>query len=278
MYNLFEELRKSADKLGSCDPLWLKQEVEPKIDSVEFAKEGPIVLLLHGLFGALSNWDGIIPHITKFCRPIALHFPILTAHKTEVKIKALALLTEFYIRKNNLKNVILCGNSLGGHVALRLALTSPDLVDSMILSGSSGLYEHTTESMPLRPDEVFVRDQMNKVFINKQFITNESVAEMVSILRPRRNVLSLINVAKSAKKDNLKKLLPQIKIPTLLLWGEDDLVTTMTVAKLFNKYLPNSRLSSVKDCGHAPMIEHPEWFSNEMHEFLKDNSKLFKTT
>jgi len=82
----------------------------------------------------------------------------------------------------------------------------------------------------------------------------------VRILETKTNVLNLIHAARSAKKDNLKDLLGQIQVPTLLLWGEDDFVTTMEVAEMFHKLIPNSELVSIKNCGHAPMIEHPEWF------------------
>ena len=274
--NIFDDLRKTASKLGSCDPLWLKNDEEPQYQLNEGGTSGPEIVLLHGLLGALSNWDSLFPLLENFSRPIGLHFPLLTAHRSEVKVKALTVFTEHLIRKRGIAPVTLCGNSLGGHVALRLALASPQLVDCLILSGASGLYEHSVDALPVRPTTQYVREHMARVFVNKKFITDEAVAEIHGILNKRMNVLNIIHAARSAKKDNLLKELKNIKVPTLLLWGEDDEVTTMQVAETFHKNIPNSKLVSIKNCGHAPMIEHPEWFAEEMKKFLNEHSRYSK--
>jgi pimeloyl-ACP methyl ester carboxylesterase len=114
---------------------------------------------------------------------------------------------------------------------------------------------------------------MSKVFYNQSFVTEAAIGEIVNILEDRAHVLNLIHAARSAKKDNLKDLLGQIKVPTLLLWGEDDVVTTMDVAQMFNRLIPNSSLVTIKGCGHAPMIEHPEWFSEQVKSFLAKHSR-----
>ena len=161
-------------------------------------------------------------------------------------------------------------------MALRLYLAAPHLVDCLILTATSGLYEHSVDSLPVRPGRPFVEEHMQKVFVNSEFITEDAIEEIVSILEDRQNVLNLIHAARSAKKDNLKDVLGQVKCPTLLLWGEDDQVTTMEVAEMFHQLIPNSKLVSIKNCGHAPMIEHPEWFSGQVESFLREHSRHFK--
>lgn len=270
---IFNFLQHSIKKLGSDDPLWLKQEREPSFKTVEMGKGGPDLVLLHGLFGALSNWDTVQPLMAHYSKPIALSLPLLTGHRSEVKVKSLALYTEYFVRSRNFAPVSLCGNSLGGHVALRLCLAAPELVDCLVLTATSGLYEHSVDALPVRPGYAFVSEHMQKVFYNQKFVTEEAIGEIVKILEDRANVLNLIHAARSAKKDNLKNLLGQIKVPTLLLWGEDDNVTTMEVAEMFHKLIPNSQLITIKNCGHAPMIEHPEWFSEEVKKFLGKHSR-----
>lgn len=272
-------VRRSAAKMGGCDPLWLKKDEPPQFSAIEqsAASEAiPNMLLLHGLFGALSNWDAVLPLFSKYVHPIALQFPILTAHRSEVKVKALAAFTEYFIRLRGIGPLTLCGNSLGGHVAMRLCLASPELVDCLILSGTSGLYEHSVDALPVRPDKKFVREHMARVFYDTKYITDQAVEEVHNILTDRAYVLNLIHAARSAKKDYLQDLLQQIKVPTLLVWGEDDQVTTMEVAEAFHKGIPNSQLVSIKGCGHAPMIEHPEWFAEQVEKFLRANSRGFK--
>jgi len=270
---IFNFVKNSLPKLGSCDPLWLKNEEEPKFSTVEMGTAGPEVVLLHGLFGALSNWDSVQPLMAEFSKPIALSFPLLNAHRSEVKVKSLALFTEYFVRSRQFAPVTLCGNSLGGHVALRLYLAAPELVDCLILTATSGLYEHSVDSLPVRPGKPFVAEHMQKVFYHKEFITEQAIEEIVTILEDRSRVLNLIHAARSAKKDNLAGVLGQVKVPTLLLWGEDDQVTTMDVAEEFHRRIPNSTLVTIKGCGHAPMIEHPEWFAEQVHTFLKKHSR-----
>jgi 2-hydroxy-6-oxonona-2,4-dienedioate hydrolase len=271
--NIFQFVKDTLPKLGSVDPLWLKREQEPEFKTVEMGQEGPEMVLLHGLFGALSNWDSVQPLMGQYSKALALSFPLLTAHRSEVKVKSLALYTEYFLRTRKVHPTTLCGNSLGGHVALRLYLAAPELVDCLILTATSGLYEHSVDSLPIRPGREFVLEHMAKVFSKPEFITEEAVSEIVTILNDRSNVLNLIHAARSAKKDNLKDVLCQVKAPTLLLWGEDDQVTTMEVAEMFHKLIPNSTLVSIKNCGHAPMIEHPEWFSEEVEKFLRKHSR-----
>lgn len=273
---IFEAVNESAAKMGSCDPLWLRNKSTPDFSTIEEGSAGPEVLLMHGLFGALSNWDALIPLLAGYAKPIALSFPIVTAHRSEVRVKSLAAFSEYFIRDRGLAPVAICGNSLGGHVALRLCLARPDLVDCLILSGTSGLYEHTVDALPVRPDQRFIRDHMARVFYDHKFITDEAVEDIYQTIKARVNVLNLIHAARSAKKDNLHDLLPEIKVPTLLLWGENDEVTTMPIAETFHRLIPNSELVTVAGCGHAPMIEKPQWFSDQMERFLRKHSRHFQ--
>jgi len=273
---ILKKLQTSADKMGACEPRWLRKNRLPKYVVDSRGDSGPEMLLLHGLFGAMSNWESTAPIMSQFAKVHALDFPLLTAHRSEVKVKSLAAFTEGFLRKEKMGKAVLCGNSLGGHVALRLCLAAPELVDCMVLSGTSGLYEHSVDSLPVRIGESFVREHMKRVFFKEDLVTDQAVKEVVSILSNRLNTLNLIHAARSAKKDNLLEFLKEIEVPTLLLWGEDDHITTMEVAKIFHKNIKNSELVTIKNCGHAPMIEHPEWFASETEKFLKKHSAFYK--
>ena len=271
---IFEAARKSAASMGSCDPSWLRNNTEPTFQIQMSGTVGQPMILLHGLFGALSNWEAVTPHFNKFCQTINFGFPIIAGRRDDIKVKALAVYLEYYIRKEKLAPVSLCGNSMGGHVALRLALAAPELVKCLILSGSSGLYEHSVDALPVRPDKKFLREHMARVFFSPKFITESAIDEVHGIVTSKANVLNIISAARSAKKDNLQTLLPKISAPTLLLWGEDDQVTTMEVAEIFHREIRNSKLVTIKGCGHAPMIEHPEWFADQVQRFLRANNFL----
>ena len=272
--NIFDAVRKSAASMGSCNPTWLRNSTEPLFEVDAEGSVGPQMILLHGLFGALSNWDDVTPLFNRYCRTLNFGFPILKGPRSDIEVKALAAYLEYYIRRENLAPIALCGNSLGGHVALRLALAAPELVRCLVLSGSSGLYEHSADSVPVRPDERFVREHMARVFYNSKYVTDAAVNEIHAILKSKSNVLSIISAARSAKKDNLQKVLSKVACPTLLLWGEDDQVTTMDVAHIFAAEIPNAKLVTIKGCGHAPMIEHPQWFADQVQSFLQQQRVL----
>ena len=68
--------------------------------------------------------------------------------------------------------------------------------------------------------------------------------------------------------------LPNIKTPTLLIWGENDLVTPPEVAREFKSLLPNSKLEWIKKCGHAPMMEHPKEFNKILFNWLDKKNNL----
>ena len=266
---LWARLRQSAEHLD-CAPAWLEEGVLPSFSFVEHGERGRTLVLLHGLFGAVSNWDHVQPHLAKFSRVVALDFPLLEAERSEITVQALAVYAEAFLRSEGYERVTLCGNSLGGHVALRLALEAPDLVEAMVLTGSSGLYEHEPARMPLRPGAAFVRDQMERVFVREEFITEEGIAEVVGYMRNRATVMNIIQSARSAKLDNMQDVLGEIDVPTLLLWGESDQVTPMAVAETFLDLLPQATLLSVPNCGHAPMIEEPSWFARSVESFLAE--------
>ncbi len=271
LFKLVEESNHTYEAI----PKWLKNRNEPDFKYSEYGAGGTNLLLLHGLFGAMTNWSDVIPYFEKYSKAIAFHFPLLSGNRTEVKIKPLAAYTQYFILKKELKSpLVLCGNSLGGHVALRLALAAPHLVDALVLAGSSGLYEHTVDTLPVRPSKEFIRSQMERVFYDPKFITADALSEVHGITSSKIHQLNIIHAARSAKKDFLLDHLKRINIPVLLVWGEQDLVTTMSVAETFHKNLPNSKLVTFDKCGHAPMIEHPERFSEVVKEFLQEKDLL----
>jgi len=264
---LFETLRASARTLG-CSPQWLEAERLPQFSATEYGSRGPVLVLLHGLFGAISNWQAVAPKFGKFARVVALDLPILEGDRSEITVQALTVYLEAFLRSRRLGPVTLCGNSMGGHVALRMTLQAPDLVASLVLTGSSGLYEHEPARVPLRPDRAFILGQMRRVFVRDEFITEARVREVLQALGSRGAILKVIQAARSAKLDNMQDCLHQVPVRTLLLWGEQDEVTPLEVAHTFEDLIPDATLHTVSHCGHAPMIEEPDWFADEVQLFL----------
>ena len=81
--------------------------------------------------------------------------------------------------------------------------------------------------------------------------------------------MRIVAIAKSAQRNNIAKDIPQIKCPTLLIWGLNDTITPPSVAHEFNKLIPNTELHFIDYCCHAPMMEHPERFNEILEDWLE---------
>jgi 2-hydroxy-6-oxonona-2,4-dienedioate hydrolase len=238
--------------------------------------DGQVIILLHGLMGGLSNFKDVIDFFSsKNYKVIIPELPIYSLPLKETTVTAFSDFIEGFINHKKLKNVILLGNSLGGHIGLIYSNKNPSLVKSLILTGSSGLYENSMgESYPKRENYDYIKRKTEEVFYNPKIATKEIVDEVFETVNNREKLLRTLAIAKSAIRHNMSEELPNIKIPTLLIWGENDLVTPPEVANEFKSLLPNSQLTWIKKCGHAPMMEHPKEFNRILFNWLKQKEKM----
>ncbi len=241
-------------------------------DKFKFIEEGngePLVLL-HGLFGALSNFRSLIEYFRQHNKVVVPMLPLLEMDILHTSVGGLAKFVHRFLEARGLTGVHLLGNSLGGHVALVHTLKHPERIKSLILTGSSGLFENGMgDSYPKRGDYEYIKKKTELTFYDPNTATKELVDEVYSITNNRLKAIKIIALAKSAIRNNLGEELNQIKQPTLLVWGNNDSVTPPFVAREFNKLIPNSELHFIDKCGHAPMMEVPDEFNAILHKFLK---------
>ncbi|MBN8688281.1 MAG: alpha/beta hydrolase [Chitinophagales bacterium] len=242
---------------------------EEKFKYLEEGSGEPLVLL-HGLFGAMSNFEPLVEYFRHHNRVIVPILPLLDMDILHTSVGGLAKFVHKFLELKDLNGVHLLGNSLGGHVALVHTLKHPERIKSLILTGSSGLFENGMgDSYPKRGDYEFIRKKTELTFYDPKVATKELVDEVYSITNNRLKAIKIIALAKSAIRNNLGEELNQIKQPTLLVWGNNDTITPPFVGREFNKLIPNSELYFVDKCGHAPMMEVPDEFNAILHKFLK---------
>jgi 2-hydroxy-6-oxonona-2,4-dienedioate hydrolase len=230
---------------------------------------GEPLLLLHGLFGALSNFHDLISHFSKTNKVVVPILPLLDLDLLHTSVGGLQKFVLRFIEHRNYNNIHLLGNSLGGHVGLVYVLKHPERIKSLILTGSSGLFENGMgDSYPKRGDKEYIRKKTQLTFFNPELATEELVNEVFEITNNRLKVIKIIALAKSAIRNNLGEELNQIKQPTCLIWGNNDTITPPFVGKEFQRLIPNSELHFVDKCGHAPMMEVPEEFNAILDQFL----------
>ncbi|HVK97613.1 MAG TPA: alpha/beta fold hydrolase, partial [Flavisolibacter sp.] len=200
--------------------------------------------------------------------------PLFELDILHTSVGGLAKHVHRFLEARNLTEVHLLGNSLGGHVALVHTLKHPERVRSLILTGSSGLFENGMgDSYPRRGDYEYIKKKTEITFYDPKTATKELIDEVFEITRNRIKVIKIIALAKSAIRNNLGEELNNIKQPTLLIWGNNDTITPPFVAREFHRLLTNSELHFIDKCGHAPMMEQPSEFNVILDKFLKKLAK-----
>lgn len=236
--------------------------------------EGAPLIILHGLMGGLSNFDGVAAHFsTVGYKVIIPQLPLYDLPLLKTNVKQFAIYLRDFITHLGEEKVVLIGNSLGGHIGLLHTNLFPEKVKGLVITGSSGLYENAMgESYPKREDYEYIKKKTQDVFYDPIIASKEVVDDVFETVNDRKKLIKILTIAKSAIRHNMAKDLPSIKVPTGIIWGKQDAVTPPNVGEEFNRLLPDSTLYWIDKCGHAPMMEHPNTFNTILSSWLKDNN------
>ncbi len=238
------------------------------------AGEGRAIIILHGLMGALSNFDATFSHFSsKGYKVLIPELPLYSLPLLKTNVKHLAKYLNDFIEHKQLKNVVLLGNSLGGHIALYHVKQHPETVAGLVLTGSSGLYEKAMgDSYPKRGDYEYIANKARDVFYDPNTATKELIDTIFKIVNDRASVIRTLSIAKSAIRHNMAKDLPNMQEPTCIIWGKQDKVTPPEVADGFHELLPDSELHWIDKCGHAAMMERPEQFNSILEKWFTERN------
>jgi|JI7StandDraft_1071085.scaffolds.fasta_scaffold14742_2 pimeloyl-ACP methyl ester carboxylesterase len=247
----------------------LKVLEEKGFKYMETGGKGTPIVLLHGLLGALSNFEGIINHFSPTHNVVVPILPLFEISLRSLSVTKLVEYVEDFIEYKGYTKVHVLGNSLGGHIAQLYTLRHSDKVLSMTLTGSSGLFESAMgTTFPKRGNYDYMKQKAESVFYDPAIATKELVDDVYATVNDLKKAMCVVAIAKSAVRHNLEDKLHEIETPTLLIWGIQDSVTPIWVGEKFNEKIPNSELVKVDRCGHAPMMERPVLFNIGLESFL----------
>ncbi len=234
--------------------------------------EGTPLIILHGLMGGLSNFDSVTSYFSAIGYKVIIpELPIYTMSVVNTNVKNFAKYLHRFIAFKGLDEVLLLGNSLGGHIGLYHTKLYPEKVKALIITGSSGLYESAMGgSYPKRSDYEVIKKKAQDVFYDPAIATKEIVDEVYETVNDRNKLIRTLAIAKSAIRHNMAKDLPKMQTPTCIIWGKNDTVTPPEVAVEFDELLPDSDLFWIDKCGHAAMMEHPDEFNTILDAWLRE--------
>jgi pimeloyl-ACP methyl ester carboxylesterase len=231
------------------------------------------VVFLHGLFGTPEHWRCIMNELADDYRVIAPQLPV--DHRNDRRDNGIRTLDELadhvdaFLSKLELAPFVICGNSLGGLVAIDICLRHPERVAGLVLAGSAGLYERSlTPGIRPQASREFVRAVISDIFHDPALITEELVNEWHEAMGDRNFVRFLLRVSRATRDRTFDDELRQLKLPTLIVWGRNDKVTPPDVAEAFKRQIDNAELRYIDECGHAPNVERPAIFSELLRTFL----------
>ncbi|ARK31797.1 alpha/beta fold hydrolase [Halalkalibacter krulwichiae] len=241
----------------------------------------PPIILIHGFVSSIYTFNRLIPLLANHFSVIALDLPGFgKSEKSKSFIYSFrnyANVITACIEHFQLKNVIICGHSMGGQVALYTAQLIPKKVSKLILLCSSGYLKRAKKTLiycsylPFFKyyvkryiDSKDVKKSLENVFYNRDLITDELMQEYVTPLREKNFPISLLRLLRYREGDLTTDQLKQIQIPTLLIWGEEDRVVPVTIGKRLVEDLPQARLITYHETGHLVTEERPEDVYNEI--------------
>ena len=232
------------------------------------------MVILHGLMGGLSNFQGVTDFFPpKGYKVIIPELPIYDMPLLKTTVKSFATYLKGFLTHKGLTDVILIGNSLGGHIGLLFSKMHPSFVKGLVITGSSGLYESAMgDSYPKRGDYEYIKQKAQDVFYDPAVATKEIVDDVYATVNDRIKLIKTLAIAKSAIRHNMAHDLPKMLMPTCIIWGKNDKVTPPNVAEEFERLMPNAELFWIDKCGHAPMMEHPDEFNRLLDQWLQSRS------
>ena len=189
---------------------------------------GEAIVLLHGLFGALSNFNELINY---FSSKYKVSIPLLPLYDLELDQTTVTGMVDYldeFVEYKKYDKIHLIGNSLGGHIAQIYYLRKPEKVKTMTLTGSSGLFENSLgDTYPRKSDYEYVKKKTEATFFDSQLATKELTDEVFEIVNNREKAIRVLYIARSAIRHNVRETLHTITLPVKLIWGREDKITPL---------------------------------------------------
>jgi pimeloyl-ACP methyl ester carboxylesterase len=253
--------------------------------------QGPPVILVHGLGGFIENWVYNIGPQAQRHRVYALDLKGFGRTDKTPLLREMEELMQFvidFMAVMNIPQASLVGNSLGGGIVLALAIRFPERVDKLVLVDNAGMgrdviLDFKLVSIPVigellsRVSRKSIASLWRKIVYDPALVTDELVEltyELATLPGAHKALLTTLRagIGIRGQRDHLTRQvldgLAGIKVPTLIIWGQQDRIIPVAHAQIVAAGIPGARLQIYDHCGHMPQLECPDEFNKLVLEFL----------
>jgi len=262
-----------------------------EVNYLDIGEQGNLrpIVMLHGLGGQWQHWLENIPRFSRQRRVVAIDMPgfgLSEMPHEEVTIELYARVVAELSRRLDLAPVVVVGNSMGGYVAAELAIDYPQIVERLMLVSAAGVSQadiaqrpllaaakaaglvvtFNAAQLPLVARRPHLRHWALNVLLRHPSVIRSDMAYeglMKGTGRP-----GFGPALRACLNYDFRERLPQIGCPTLVVWGERDMIIPVSDADRYVRLIPGARKRVLPDTGHLPMVERPPTFDALLEEFL----------
>jgi 4,5:9,10-diseco-3-hydroxy-5,9,17-trioxoandrosta-1(10),2-diene-4-oate hydrolase len=254
---------------------------------------GPTVVILPGLGTSIDFWQQNIPDLAKQFHVVAVDPPGFgKSDKPDGSYDLLWICDNVlaFLKAKGIDRASFIGGSMGGHLAMLIALQNPQLVDKLVLMGASGTWEPPGPLLALALktlySEAIVTDHLRrnwpnifpKMFVSRTPVTQDLFRYQMALKADEAAYTpegrAMARSLRSIFFHSCRQQASRIQIPVLLIWGEHDQVHTPTAAMVLRNRIPDSRLVVVPGAGHEVMVDKPEVFDRTVATFLVGGTQV----
>ncbi|MFA5318567.1 MAG: alpha/beta hydrolase [Patescibacteria group bacterium] len=225
----------------------------------------PVLLFLHGWRSEGKIWQSVMAHFSEY-NIYAIDFPGFGASdipKKDFYLQDYADIVEGFIKKNNLENIIIIGHSFGGRVGIKLSSNNPQYLKKLVLVDSAGIIikkNNFKKIIAKLVKPIFKLPFMSPVRV--KIYQSMGAEDYLATPKLKQTFVNIIN-------ENLTALLPKVKIPTLLIWGDKDRDTPLEYAHIIEQRITGSKLVVLENAGHFSFLDKEKEFINNLQNFLE---------
>jgi len=248
---------------------------------------GTPLVLIHGYTSSVYSWKDVFEPLSQNFRVIAVDlkgFGFSGKPDGDYSRRAQALLVSHLLEHLHIEHAWICGNSMGGEVALNLAIVNPGQVSGLVLIDSNGVKVKGSGSLApsyllvpgvgriltalaLRSDKL-VRQGLEKSFYDDTKVTGDRITAYYRPLQTRGGQLAALRARTQAGQFPVEPELGKISVPTLILWGAQDELIPVEAGHKLNSLIRNSKLVIFDNCGHLLQEEMPARAVDEINNFI----------